>query len=1448
MKKIWKKLLAGILCSTLLLGQGTGLVYAEENVEENTEEDIEEESEENTEEYTEEEAEENSGEDIVENTEETVEDSESDKTEENDVYANVTETSSTKILYSGVSGDLDWKIDSNGKLTISGSGNYAGDYEYNSYWYQTGRWQLPMWCKYGEEVSEVDLKNLDTSCMTSMRGMFALCSNMKTIDVSDFDTSKVTDMGYMFYECNSLKQLDVREFNTSKVVDMSSMFLGCSSLEQLDVSSFDTSKVTDISQMFYLCYNMKTIDVSNFNTSKVINMKRMFTACDGLEQLDLSNFDTSKVTNMNEMFCECENLEQLDLSNFDTSKVTDMGSMFYYCSSLEQVDLSNFNMSKVTNMSHMFWKCKRLTSSITLSGIVERYDGCFGYCSTEPKSRLEVKYNKNCSKEFAQKIVDTKSADSNVVLVEGGTGEDGSDEEDNGEICFFSKWDAEKQIAYFGDMDFTGSQVTEETDTSFLADVDSMVGNYVTVLRKSRTDNLVAPSTLLTISPVETKSGTVTAATTDSVTVGDNTYKTTLFQPKGYVGTFVLYHIREDGSASVQKLEKSKGTLTSWNTETKRLKIGDEYKLGTGAEQAALDFLGQTKYTSMVVQFMHDEFKNIYRITDKLDVDSDTTGPNFYDTAVPPTEDETILRDEMKEWDRAYEQYISSVQVALRNYAMTDEEKKNTSITEEARRMQTADKNSNSKYLTGALGSYEEYCYKALAEYLYDHTCDNIDFSSVDLSSTFAGTNLVKAVCRSFNGDERTYEYGDVKVTLNVLSVNSSKTGHLIVEKNGRKVVTAIVCSNQEEIQKSVDAYVKELRSLATNTVYNMSSAVYKDILGQSLDTLTEEYVSKHVTMIEKRFMVKLSEKFNSAGVGDVVKTLNECYSYYKYVEKNLNWGKLDDIQTVLTNIQNLEFKDTNIKDIAVKKSVKTLQKAKKSFVKSYERHLAGTLSGNKTSFFNIHIKCPVDVEVYNSSGTRIGCASETDLWYDDSIIITDLGGAKTITSLTNDLITFKVSGRENGTMDCMIEEYNENHEPIGRLNYYNISLTPNQEYDFSLINDLAANKERLTINTNDEAIVADEYISSQDSARALISCNVTADDGKEGGTVTGVGTYIRGNAVVLSATPDKGYIFEGWYQEDELVSLNKTYEFTAKKDEVLTAKFIRDERVNVEINAEEGGDVTGSGRYYKEESVTVKATPDKAYQFDGWYVNDKKVSDETEYQFTATEDITLTAKFKKSGKWMQSGSRWWYRYEDGSYPADELCKIGNAWYGFDPAGWMQTGWAVHNNKWYYFAQSGAMATEWIHVGGTWYYLNADGSMVTGWNSIKGKWYYMNRSGAMVTGWNSIGGRWYYMNGSGAMVTGWNAIRGKWYYMNSEGAMQIGWVEVNGKWYYLNTSGAMQIGWVKVNGSWYYMDANGVMQTNRWISGTYYVKADGRMAVSEWIQGYYVGADGAWRG
>ena len=179
-------------------------------------------------------------------------------------------------------------------------------------------------------------------------------------------------------------------------------------------------------------------------------------------------------------------------------------------------------------------------------------------------------------------------------------------------------------------------------------------------------------------------------------------------------------------------------------------------------------------------------------------------------------------------------------------------------------------------------------------------------------------------------------------------------------------------------------------------------------------------------------------------------------------------------------------------------------------------------------------------------------------------------------------------------------------------------------------------------------------------------------------------------------------------------------------------------------------------------------------------------------------------------GKWLKSGSKWWYRYNDGYYPVNKLCKIGNTWYAFDVSGWMRTGWCSYSGKWYYMNGSGAMQTGWQKIGGKWYYMNGSGAMQTGWQKIGGKWYYMNGSGVMQTGWQKIGGKWYYLNGSGVMQTGWQKIGGKWYYLNGSGVMQTGWQKIGGKWYYMNGSGIMLTGKQKINGKSYQFNASGV--------------------------------------
>ena len=183
-----------------------------------------------------------------------------------------------------------------------------------------------------------------------------------------------------------------------------------------------------------------------------------------------------------------------------------------------------------------------------------------------------------------------------------------------------------------------------------------------------------------------------------------------------------------------------------------------------------------------------------------------------------------------------------------------------------------------------------------------------------------------------------------------------------------------------------------------------------------------------------------------------------------------------------------------------------------------------------------------------------------------------------------------------------------------------------------------------------------------------------------------------------------------------------------------------------------------------------------------------------------------------KAGTWVKDSIGWWYRYEDGTYPASQAAEIGGATYRFDAHGYMVTGWVLDGGRWFYHEASGAQASGWANVDGAWYYLQPPtGMMVTGWVQVGGAWYYLTASGSMATGWLNDGGSWYYLDASGAMVTGPLNDGGSWYYLTPSGAMAIGWLNDGGSWYYLDASGAMVTGTRQVDGTTYTFGPDGRM-------------------------------------
>lgn len=150
-------------------------------------------------------------------------------------------------------------------------------------------------------------------------------------------------------------------------------------------------------------------------------------------------------------------------------------------------------------------------------------------------------------------------------------------------------------------------------------------------------------------------------------------------------------------------------------------------------------------------------------------------------------------------------------------------------------------------------------------------------------------------------------------------------------------------------------------------------------------------------------------------------------------------------------------------------------------------------------------------------------------------------------------------------------------------------------------------------------------------------------------GSITGTGTYTKGEVVQLTAEPKEDYHFSGWAIDGKIITDANPLPFELTEDTKLEPVFTRNGDKEpvfnglsiLETNKEETkGTVIGTGHYAEGMKVTLIASPADGYVFDHWEVTNGNMAmplalnklTENPYTFVAKRDLEIEAIFAEDG------------------------------------------------------------------------------------------------------------------------------------------------------------------------------------------------------------------------
>lgn len=153
------------------------------------------------------------------------------------------------------------------------------------------------------------------------------------------------------------------------------------------------------------------------------------------------------------------------------------------------------------------------------------------------------------------------------------------------------------------------------------------------------------------------------------------------------------------------------------------------------------------------------------------------------------------------------------------------------------------------------------------------------------------------------------------------------------------------------------------------------------------------------------------------------------------------------------------------------------------------------------------------------------------------------------------------------------------------------------------------------------------------DLSKFTVGANTKLDEFAYGSNVK---TFIFGDGWANASLPSAGSEKGAFYADSQISTT-----VTGATENLCNYDWASDNRIvnglkpqtyTVTANAETGGTVSGGGEVADGGNITLTATANEGYTFDGWYDGDTKVCDATEFTVeNITADKTYTAKFTKN-------------------------------------------------------------------------------------------------------------------------------------------------------------------------------------------------------------------------